>query len=183
MAKPKSRDRERTRDKILAAARKSFATRGYAESGMREIAAVAGINQALVVRYFGSKKKLFLAAVEPDLGLAEFINAPRAQIGEHIVRHLADKQPHEAEPLAILLLAATDPSLAPTLRRLIADRLYDPLVTWLGGKNAPTRAALLLALFSGAWMYRQMLPVPPLATLDRPTAARLAADIQALVDG
>ena len=183
MAKPKSRDRERTREKILLAAKRSFATRGYAESGMREIAAAAGVNQALVARYFGSKKKLFLAAIEPDLGLAEFINAPRARMGEHIVEHLANKQPHQAEPLAILLLAATDPSLAPTLRRLIADRLFDPLVAWLGGKNAPARAALLLALFSGVWMYRQMLPVPPLVTLDRATAARLAAELQSLVDG
>src|SRR5437868_4121852 len=81
-APARSRDRDRTHAEILDAARRSFATRGYAHSGMREIAAAAGITPALVVRYFGSKEQLFVAAIDADLGVAPFLSlGPREQIG------------------------------------------------------------------------------------------------------
>jgi AcrR family transcriptional regulator len=179
----KARDRERTRGEILAAARVSFATRGYGQSGVREIAAAAGITPALVVRYFGSKEKLFVAAIEGDLGLAPFVAGERAQVGRTIVAHLINKPRKEADSLAILLLAATEPSLTPLLRRLIQERLFAPLVAWLGGRNAAGRAALLLSLVGGVWIFRQLLPLAPLTgKMDRATAAALAATIQGVVD-
>jgi AcrR family transcriptional regulator len=181
--KPKPRDRERTRERILQAARRSFATRGYAQSGMREIAAAAGITPALVVRYFGSKQKLFTAAVCEDLGIAPFVAAERSQMGRHVVEHLVQKPPPEADDLAILLLAASDPSVSGLVRRLTHERLMAPLVAWLGGPHAESRAAQLLAVVSGAWIYRHLLPVAPLAEADRATMASLAAIIQSLVDG
>ena len=75
---PRPRDAEQTRAEILRAARLLFATRGYANAGMREIASAAGITPALVVRYFGSKRDLFLAAIESDIGLAPFLGPDRA---------------------------------------------------------------------------------------------------------
>jgi AcrR family transcriptional regulator len=178
-----SRDRQRTRAEILAAACRSFASAGYAQSSMRDIAAAAGITPALVVRYFGSKKKLFVAAIERDLLLEPFLAGERATLGRTIVDALMNKVPHEADALASLLLAATDPSLTTLLKRIIAQRLYGPLVAWLGGRHAESRAALLLAAVSGAWMYRQLLPLPPLTgKVDEPTAALLAATLQSLID-
>ncbi len=148
---------------------------------MRHIAAAAGITPALVVRYFGSKQKLFVAAVEGELGLAPFLSGDRATIGKHIVDYLMKKPTPEADGLAILLLAATDPSLSALLRRLIQQRLFDPLVAWLGGRHAPARAALLISIVTGVWTCRQILPLPPLTgTLDRATASSLAALLQSL---
>jgi AcrR family transcriptional regulator len=183
-ARPRARDRERTRDKILKAARRSFATRGYAQSGMREIAAAAGITPALVVRYFGSKQKLFAAAVGEDLGIEGFIAGERATLGRHVVEYLVNKPPPEADSLAILLLAASDPSVSGVAKRLMHERMVAPLVAWLGGAHAESRAAQLLAVVSGAWVYRHLLPVAPLAgEPDRATMASLAAIVQRLVDG
>jgi AcrR family transcriptional regulator len=180
----KGRDKQRTREEILAAARRAFATRGYAQTGVREIAAAAGINSALVVRYFGGKQKLFIAAIDADVGLGPFVSGERAQLGRHIVDYLQHKPEKETDSLAILLLGATDPSLGPALKRFIRHKVFDPLVAWLGGRDAASRAALLLALVSGVWMHRRMLPVPPLAgTMDRAAAATLARLIQELVDG
>lgn len=178
-----SRDRQRTRGEILAVACRCFASRGYAQSSMREIGAEAGINPALVVRYFGSKRDLFVAALERDLQLEPFLAGDRATLGRHIAESLMSKLPHEGDALATMLLAATDPTLSATLKRILQRRLYGPLAEWLGGRHTEARAALLLAVVSGAWMYRQLLPVPPLTgKVDEPTLALLAATLQALID-
>jgi len=45
-----------TRPEILAAARTLFAARGYHATTVRDIAAEAGVNAALVHHYFGIKE-------------------------------------------------------------------------------------------------------------------------------
>jgi AcrR family transcriptional regulator len=50
---------DNTEEKILAAARKIFLTKGYAATRTRDIATEAGINLALLNYYFRSKEKLF----------------------------------------------------------------------------------------------------------------------------
>jgi AcrR family transcriptional regulator len=48
-----------TRAAILAAGAELFATRGYRATGVRDIAALAGCNQALVAYHFGGKGGLY----------------------------------------------------------------------------------------------------------------------------
>jgi AcrR family transcriptional regulator len=180
--KPPERDRERTRDKILTAARRAFARHGYAQTGVREIAAAAGINPALIVRYFGGKVNLFLAVVESDLALPPFLEADRRDIGRALVRHVEEKPRHDDDAFSILLKAANEPSLAAPIARLVKERLLDPLAQWLGGRDAEARAALLIALFSGVWICKSAMPLPPLSgKIDRAAAASLAALVQSLV--
>jgi AcrR family transcriptional regulator len=50
-----------TRETILDAAEETFAKSGYAGTSLREIADRAGVNQALLHHYFGSKDGLFKA--------------------------------------------------------------------------------------------------------------------------
>lgn len=52
-----------TKDKILVAAREAFTTEGFDRASTRSIAAGAGVNPALIFRYFGSKAGLYEAAV------------------------------------------------------------------------------------------------------------------------
>lgn len=62
---PRSRlSAEDRREQILAAASAVFGERGYAGGTTDAIAKQAGVSQAYVVRMFGSKEKLFRAAVE-----------------------------------------------------------------------------------------------------------------------
>ncbi|MFZ1103905.1 MAG: helix-turn-helix domain-containing protein, partial [Hyphomicrobiaceae bacterium] len=63
---PKS---ERTRAAILTAARELFAAHGYERTTVRDIAARASIDAAMVMRYFGSKDALFARAADFDLRL------------------------------------------------------------------------------------------------------------------
>ena len=52
-----------TRDRILASARELFARNGISNTSIRAVAAAAGVDSALVHHYFGTKEKLFAAAV------------------------------------------------------------------------------------------------------------------------
>ncbi len=53
-----------TRNLILGAALQAFADKGFDGSSTREIAMAAGVNHGLIPYYFGSKEKLWRAAVD-----------------------------------------------------------------------------------------------------------------------
>src|SRR4051812_7837944 len=80
------RKSDRTRSAILDAARRQFAERGYDATTVRDIAAEADIDPALVIRYFGSKDDLFVLAAHLELKLPPLDQVPRAAIGEALVR-------------------------------------------------------------------------------------------------
>jgi len=61
---PVRRDPERTRARILAAARVEFARRGLGGARVDQITARAGSNKRMIYYYFGNKEALFLAALE-----------------------------------------------------------------------------------------------------------------------
>ncbi|WP_084127474.1 TetR/AcrR family transcriptional regulator [Demequina sp. NBRC 110054] len=57
--RPRRRDAAATRQLLLDAAMRRFATDGYDTTATRQIANDAGVNVALIARYFGSKEGLF----------------------------------------------------------------------------------------------------------------------------
>lgn len=63
MARPKTEDPE-ARAKILAAAERLFAERGLTGVAIRELAAEAGVNGAMIHYYFGNKDGLYDAVIE-----------------------------------------------------------------------------------------------------------------------
>lgn len=75
----------------MTAARERFATEGYERATVRAIAADAGIDPAMVMRYFGSKERLFAAAAEFDLRLPDLAAVPADEIGAVLVGHFLDR--------------------------------------------------------------------------------------------
>ena len=71
MARPKSDD-PAARAKIIAAAEDLFAARGFAGAAVRDIAAEAGVNPAMIHYYFGNKEGLYRAVLE---GVAEKVRS------------------------------------------------------------------------------------------------------------
>jgi AcrR family transcriptional regulator len=66
------RSPQEVRELLLAAARSTFAARGYARSSTREIADAAGVSEALLFRHFGTKANLFeLAILDPFQGFMD----------------------------------------------------------------------------------------------------------------
>lgn len=63
-SEPRTRDPERTRGSILAAATKEFSERGLEGARVDAIAERAGVNKRMLYHYFGDKDDLFLAVME-----------------------------------------------------------------------------------------------------------------------
>jgi AcrR family transcriptional regulator len=57
-------DDPQARAKIMAAAEQLFAEHGFAGVGIRQIAAAAGVNGAMIHYYFGNKESLYRAIIE-----------------------------------------------------------------------------------------------------------------------
>ena len=84
---PRVRDPERSRARILSAAMKEFAQRGFAGARVDAIAKRARINKRMLYHYFGNKKELFEATI-----LA--IQADKEQIIEAGPQHVQDMLPY-----------------------------------------------------------------------------------------
>src|SRR5450755_3805570 len=63
-----TRNPERTRERILSAALKEFAAKGFAGARVDEIARRAAINKRMLYHYFGGKKELFRAVLRRKIG-------------------------------------------------------------------------------------------------------------------
>jgi len=181
----RSRDAEKTRADILRAARVLFTTRGYTQAGVRDIAAKVGVDPALVMRYFVSKKDLFRAALESEPSATEWFRIPKSRFGADLVSHLFGKPLAEADGLAMLLRAAGDDEVRDIATNVVQARFIQPLAQWLGPPSAQARASLFFALLSGVWTYRRLIPLRALtARADaRGVTTQLAAMLQRLVDG
>src|SRR5262245_670386 len=64
--RPRRRDAAASRKALLDAARALFGERGYDRTTLRDIGDRAGVDAALVARYYGNKAGLYLAAIAQD---------------------------------------------------------------------------------------------------------------------
>ena len=71
-----------TRRAILEAARSAFAAHGYDQATIRSVAATAGVDPSMVMRYFGSKAGLFTAASTTRLQPPDLSAVPAGQRGD-----------------------------------------------------------------------------------------------------
>ena len=126
---PKRVDHEERRRQIADALLRTAATRGLHATGMREVAAEAGVSLRLVQYYFGTKEELLLAAMQQLA--AQFSDRAMARIRQSrhgdgpasphdvIAAILAEGLPADDERrtfyvvyTAYLALSLTDPALA-----------------------------------------------------------------------
>lgn len=160
-----------TRAAILAAARAAFAERGFDGAALREIAAAAGVDQALIHHYFGSKQQLFIAAMELPFDLAALqamVHAgPPEELGGRIVRFflgLWEEPVRRQVLLGMVRSALTDARAAEMVRRFVIEGGILPLVREAGATDSAMRAALVGSHLIGLGFARYILCVEPLAS-------------------
>lgn len=173
-----------TRADILAAARRLFTAHGYDGVGVRDIGAAAGVNAALVPRYFGSKLGLFDEAVSSTFTIEGLIGGERSTFGERVARYLLtkDKAGQAFDPTLAMLRSAANPEAAASMRTALEQSFVRPLAEWIGGEGAERRAALILATIAGLAVVRDVIGMDAqLADID-PLAAQVGASLQRLVD-
>lgn len=160
-----------TRNDIVATARRLFADSGYDKTSVRDIAAAAGVDPALIRHYFGSKAELFRSTMGWPFNPAEIgerIGAgDRTEIGERLTRvfFTAWEQPDSrASLLAILRGAATHDESAALVGQFIAGQLYPQMAKLLEGSDTELRVDLAMAQLLGIAYLRHVLQVEPIAS-------------------
>lgn len=181
-----------TRADILAAARTAFASGGYDGTSVRAVAKTAGVDPKLVHHYFGSKRDLFLAVVEPRVDpaaiLAPIRDVPRGEAGPALVRQFLVlwEGPEQASAVAMLRTAIGDARSASLLREVVITHEIEP---WLRGLGVPEeeverRAALVVSQMMGVAVLRFVQRVPPLAdAASADVVAWVGPTVQRYVDG
>ena len=79
---------QRTRRRILEAAREVFAKVGYERATIRGIAAAAGVDKSSIIKYFGTKQGLFREAVHWDIPVAELTSDDPAETTDNYARSM-----------------------------------------------------------------------------------------------
>lgn len=182
---PRRRDAVRTRARILLAARRIFATRDYTQARVSDIAAIAEVNQALVIRYFGSKEQLFELALDAELDELPTQDGYQWEgLSQRIVAHLTDDDETTPDPLPMVIHATSDPVAQVIAQRVMQRRVVAPLAAWLGGTDGEVRAVEILALCAGFFTYRRLLPMAPfVGTIDGGARNWLEHSLQAVLNG
>ncbi len=161
-----------TRERILHAARASFGERGFDGTTIRSVAALAGVDPALVHHYFGSKQQLFVAAMELpvdlDVEVPRLLVGPPEELGLRIVRfilELWDTPWTRPLMLGVVRSAATDPVAASMLRRILAEGPFAAIALATDRPDADLRANLVGSQLVGLAMARYIVAVEPLASM------------------
>lgn len=134
---------------VLAAAVSAFAETGYTATRTDEIARRAGVSQPYVIRLFGSKQRLFLAAVAQVCDRIEAVfteaatgagpDASLDALSEAYDRFLAER--NLLQVLLHAFAAAGDPEIGPVVRDRYG-RIYRLLRELTGASVAETRKFL-----------------------------------------
>ncbi|MBL6854687.1 MAG: TetR family transcriptional regulator [Alphaproteobacteria bacterium] len=182
---PRKRDAEATRAAILAAAKEHFARSGYDGTFLRGIAADAGVDAALINRYFGGKDGLFQAALKDSIAPDAISQWSRESFAHDVATMMAGHAHQHAErahSFQFLLRAATSPVTAPLLNVAVQERFMGPIRDWIGGEDAEARARVLASVFIGLLVER-LIRDEPLAGREREVfIERTAAVLQSLVE-
>jgi AcrR family transcriptional regulator len=189
-----------TREAILDAARRQFADRGYDGATIRGIAADAGVDPALVHHFYGTKERLFAAAMSLPLVPSEVLTAAFAEIasagqpgsagmGDQLVRMaLTVWESTEVRGvfLGLLRSALTSEPAADMFRGFITDAILGPIAAAARSRDpggdadeAAYRAGIVATQMLGLALSRYVLKLEPVASAGH---AELAATIGPTLD-
>jgi AcrR family transcriptional regulator len=163
--------RSTTRDAILSAARDSFAEHGYDRTSVRAVAVRAGVDAALVRRFFGSKEGLLVAALtvamSPQQRLPDALHGDPDTLGERMIDYFLsvwDEAPHRDVLIGMIRSACTNQRGAAILRNFLASQILDQLAAGLDRAEAHLRAGAIGAQLVGLAMVRYVVQIEPLAS-------------------
>jgi AcrR family transcriptional regulator len=163
---PRIRNAAATRETMLAAARHRFLAESYENVGLRDVAGDAGVDVALVGRYFGSKEALFREVLRkaPGEWLGPEIDAAAlpAWLAALATREHEPGERAHVERLLIILRSASSPCPAEIVRQSFREDVLEPIARLLAGPEAEMRASLALGLLMGTTILRTIIGADPL---------------------
>lgn len=160
----KKRDAAATRAAILGSARRRFLADSYDSVGLRDIAADAGCDVAMIARYFGGKEALFREVLSSDKR-PDVFREPRnaadlpAFLANLIVETSDEEREHRMEKFVLMLRSAGSPQASGVIRELVHRDVIDPLAELVGGEDSEMRAHMLLSILMGVGILRSIMEV------------------------
>ncbi|MGC5561438.1 TetR family transcriptional regulator [Streptomyces sp. FR-108] len=149
-AGPGRRDAEATKAAILRAARHLLARHAHADITLKAVAERAGVSPPLIMKYFGNKETLFARVMSFEEDAAALLDAPVADLGRHMVRHvLVSQSERGADPLLRIVFAPLQGAQGDTLRANFRTQVSDRLALRLDGPDAGLRAELAVGMLLG----------------------------------
>ena len=136
-----------TKDLLLTNACKMFWSKGYSNVSVREISNAAGVDVALIARYFGSKRGLFEATLE---NLTK-IEAKDVQSSTTLIDAIVElfsngpKDNIEASPISMVLTNSDDDEVGEMVKQVQYEYWQKGLEEIIGSKHQA-------AMFFGAMM-------------------------------
>ena len=180
-----------TRDRILASARELFARNGIGNTSIRAVAAAAGVDSALVHHYFGTKEKLFAAAVHIPIDPMDVIGPLR----EVPVEELGYTLPSMLLPLwdseiGAAFIATLRSFLAGSEVNLFRSFIQEVIAVEVGSRvddppgSGVIRIQFVASQLVGVVMARYILELEPFASLSPEQIARtIAPNLQRYLTG
>lgn len=158
------------RERIVSAAEREFADRGYDATSLRQIARRAGVDPSLIHHYFSDKAALFAESLRfpanPGEILAEALDGPLDGVGERAVRAVLtawDAPKTSRRGLVLLRTAGASSPVGRMLRTFIEAEILGRLAGTVPGEQAALRASLTASQIVGLIYVRYGLRLPPLA--------------------
>lgn len=161
------RTSEDTKAAILAAARERFGAAGFQAATIRAIAADAGIDPSMVMRYFGSKNKLFAAAAEFDLKFPDFTEVDRTEVGRALVSHFLERWEGDEALVILLRSSATNAEAAQRMQQIFSTQLQPLVASVVPAAEARWRSGLIATQILGLAWCRYVLQLAPVVKMTR----------------
>lgn len=174
------------RQAILDAAREQFAEKGYAAASVRAIARVADVDPALVHHYFGSKEKVFVAAMElpfdPADRLSVALEGDLDGLAERLTRMFLGMwaDPMFRTPMLGLVRSAfTSEQGATMLREFVGEALLGRVAqaASTAGPVDPLRVQAAAGQLVGVVILRYVVRLEPLASASDEDLVALVAPV------
>lgn len=162
---------EPTRERILRHAIARFSTQSYESTGLREIAADAGVDVALVHRSFGSKEQLFAECVRSCVCAESMIDPGPDTLSRLFVDVVSPRSEGEVRPTDIMVHSFSSPEASRVLREVGTEMMLDP-VTRASRHGSAIKTALCLSTLMGFAIMRDVIGVEALTKAD-PVAVSL----------
>lgn len=160
-----------TREMILESARARFLAESYDSVGMRDIARDAGVDVALVSRYFGSKEELFRLVLRGGEEAKFTLPADAGALAPFFLSLVSQGEDadctYQRDKLMIMLRSAASPAATEVIRKSFARDVLEPLAGTIGEPNAQAKAMLVMAMLIGTNFLKTVMPVEPLSPEDQ----------------
>jgi AcrR family transcriptional regulator len=170
-----------TREAITRAARGQFSEFGYDRTTIRGVAREAGVDPALVLRFYGSKDALFreVMALPPAAAeaLERIADGPRATVGRRLAElivGLLENPETRAIVLGRIRSAVSHPEAAALVRETVT-RDVGRLTSALTDDQPDVRAVLAGTHVVGLAVARYVVLVEPLASMPAADVVEYAA--------